>query len=156
MGGCSAACVRALVPFGKILAEHIVSVRRNVATEAMFAAATHLHYCYEGLSSDTIFSESLMKESGQKFCLQYVALNAALGTKENKLWKVKPKFHFFLHMIEDGGRPAMYWAYRDESFGGSVARLARRRSGPKTPLSMSTRVLDGFKIAEDVPRLRAS
>ena len=55
LGGCSAACVRALVPFGKILAEHIVSVRRNVATEAMFAAATHLHYCYEGLSSDTIF-----------------------------------------------------------------------------------------------------
>ena len=153
LGG-TAACVRALIPFGKILAEHILSVRRNPITEALCAAATSLHHCYESLSSEQLFAQALMKESGQNFCLQYGAVNLALATKKNKLWKIKPKFHIFLHMIEDGSLPALYWAFRDESFGGSVARMARRRAGPKTPLSMSTRVLDSFRIREDVPRMR--
>ena len=154
LGG-TAACVRALIPFGRKLAELMLSVCSTPVTQAMCAAATNLHYCYEGLSSGHAFAKELMKDHGQQFCLQYGALRDALGGGNTNLWKMTPKFHIFLHMVEDGSRPAMYWAYRDEAFGGTIAKLAKRRGGPKTPLAMSRRVLDNFRIKEPVLRMSA-
>jgi hypothetical protein len=47
-----------------------------------------------------------------------------------KLWKIKPKLHLFLELCSvERTRPSLCWNYRDEDFGGSVARLARRRGG---------------------------
>ncbi len=47
-----------------------------------------------------------------------------------KLWKIKPKLHLFLELCSvETTKPSLCWNYRDEDFGGSVARLARRRGG---------------------------
>ena len=56
-------------------------------------------------------------------------------------------------MVEDESLPSHYWNYRDEAFGGTVSRLARRRGGRKTARSMSLRVLNNFRIREPIPRI---
>ena len=151
LGG-TASCVKALVPFGRIFAEHMVAVHSSPTTRAMCAAAQHLERAYQALSSKAAFGTELMQEEGQKFCLQYAALREIHG--DGKLWKLTPKFHIFLHMLEDESRPALYWNYRDEAFGGTVARLGRSRGGKKTLTSMSVRVLSGFRIRERMSIIR--
>eukprot|EP00972_Heterocapsa_arctica_P027806 4090176-Heterocapsa_arctica.AAC.1 len=52
-----------------------------------------------------------MRFSSIQFALQYVSLEA--GSLDPKSWRVKPKLHVFLEVCSEGGRPAMYWNYRD-------------------------------------------
>jgi len=68
-------------------------------------------------------------------------------------WKVKPKMHQFLEMCSDGQKPSMSWTYRDEDYGGSVAKMARRRGGKKTSKTWSQQTLSLFRIHNPVPRL---
>ena len=90
LGG-TASCVKALVPFGRKFAEHMLSVHSSPTTRAMCAAAQHLDRAYQALSSKTAFAIELMQSEGQKFCLQYAALHAIYG--DGKFWKLTPKFH---------------------------------------------------------------
>ena len=92
-----------------------------------------------------------LKEHSIKFALQYVGLHDVLNPGDDRLFRIKPKLHFFLHLCSDGGNPAMHWCYRDEDFGGSVAKAARRRGGMRKPSSTSMRVLTLLKISN--PRI---
>ena len=54
--------------------------------------------------------------------------------------------HLFLELCSSGTEPQKFWNYRDEDFGGSVARLARRRGGMLCCSSTSRVVLQKFKM----------
>ena len=85
-----------------------------------------------------------MKEHSTKFALLYVGLHENMNPTNAKLWRLKPKLHQFLHLCSEGGIPSKTWTYRDEEFGGSVARLARRRGGMLRPQATSAKVLWSF------------
>ena len=149
----SAAKIRALVPFIWQLAQEILDVR--VPKEAaMRQAALHLNEVYSALSSEHADPCTAMREHGIKFAIQYVALHDLLNSDDDKAWRLKPKLHLFLHVTSDRSLPRLYWTYRDEDFGGSVARMARRRGGVLCCRGTSLQVLNRFKIGNPVIRIR--
>ena len=147
---CSAAKCRHLVPFVAQLARELCDMRDPVE-EAIHRASHHLLEAYNALSSSAEGGAGAMAEHGTKFALQYVALHDRLNHVDERTWKVKPKMHLFLHLCLDGGDPAKHWCYRDEDFGGSVARCARRRGGMCRPMATSYGVLT--RMAIQTPRI---
>ena len=147
---CSAAKCRKLVPFALRLATEMCDMS-NPVEEALYKAAFHLNEVYGALSSSCPEADAVMREHSVKFALQYVALHDHLNGDDARLFRIKPKLHFFLHLCSDGGHPARHWCYRDEDFGGSVAKAARRRGGMRKASATSWRVLTGLKIGN--PRI---
>ena len=141
----SAAKCRALVPFVYKMCSEICDMRDPIE-EAIYWASFHLNKVYCTLASG--FEEPLpvMKESSIQFATQYVALHDHLNKDDERVFRIKPKLHFFLHLCSDGGLPAMHWCYRDEDYGGSVAKASRRRGGMRRPQSTSLRVLNSEAI----------
>ena len=83
-----------------------------------------------------------MAENSRKFCLLSVALERL---SSSKLWRTKPKLHLMQELCElTGDNPTLYWCYRDEDFGGTLASLARSRGGHNSPGSIAKRVLLKF------------
>ena len=93
---------------------------------AMRHAAFHLHVVYTALSSDHSDPCASMKEHGIKFAIQYVGLHDFKNPADGKAWRIMPKLHLWLHITSDDSVPRLTWTYRDEDFGRSVARMARR------------------------------
>ena len=151
----TAACIRALVPYTRKLAARMASIVDSPVNRCIAQAALRLKLCYDGLSSTTAFNEQLMKDNGKQFLLQYGALRKLVRqtSAKSKRYHIVPKFHLFLHLIEAEGNPALRWTYRDEAFGGTLARMARRRAGKNTAQGMSTRVLNNFRIKEPLCRV---
>ena len=146
----SAAQCMALVPFAVELAKELLSPV-DAKEQAMIAAAEHLKNCYDSLSSAAIFYADTLREESKKFALQYVALRGV--STDDKLWKCKPKLHLFVELCSEGSKPATYWTYRDEDYGGSVAQCSRSRGGVLTPKLVSCNTLLRFKCSNPVPRL---
>jgi hypothetical protein len=149
----SGAQVRALVPFALTTAEALLRAEVRVE-EAALIGTRHLAACYDALSTDSVFPVEVMRFSSIQFALQYVSLEAA--SLDPKSWRVKPKLHVFLEVCSEGGRPAMFWNYRDEDWGGSLAKMSRRRGGVLSVKSFSSNVLDRFKIQQPVIRMLAA
>ena len=82
-----------------------------------------------------------------------MALEAQEPEDEVPNWKVKPKLHLFLELCSDGSQPSKTWTYRDEDWGGSVARMARRRGCVLTLPSFSSAILERFKMQQPIVRL---
>ena len=83
-------------------------------------------------------------------CLLTVALEAA----NKKLWRVKPKMHLFQELCEmQSSSPADSWTYRDEDFGGTLAKVSRRRGGLNSPLGTARSVLQRFAAKHAVPAI---
>lgn len=141
----SAAKVRKLVPYVYGLCQELADAEDPVE-EAMCTAAKHLNACYESLSSSQEAATADLKTHSIKFALQYVALHDRLNASDDRVFRIKPKMHFFLHLCSDGGNPAKHWCYRDEDFGGSIAKVAHRRGGLDKPQSLSNRVLSALNI----------
>jgi hypothetical protein len=119
--------------------------------QALKMAAHHMALCYSCLTEKSIFSEDLLRENCRRFCLLYVALSDA---SENPIFRVKPKMHMFQELCEMGGasRPVLHWTYRDEDFGGFVAKLARRRGGKHSVAAQSRAILRRFAGKYRIPR----
>jgi hypothetical protein len=147
----SAAQVRAMVPFAMQLADELLSPAIP-EEQALRFAATHLNNIYSCLSSSAIFPVDIAQTESTKFALQYVALSDRFNPRDNRCFRIKPKLHLFLHICQDGSKPSMYWFYRDEDWGGSVARFSRRRGGLLSAQSLSRNVLD--KFVENQPLIR--
>ena len=149
----SAAKARALVPFACKLAYEMLDplVPRYGAIRQ---AAFHLNEVYSALSANHPSPCETMKESGIKFALQYVALHDHCNAADSASWRIKPKLHLFLHITSDSSIPRLTWTYRDEDFGGSVARMARRRGFLLNCASTSESVLTRFKIANPCVRIQ--
>ena len=123
----SAAQCRALVPFGLKLSRDLLDASDGMESTARHAM-NHLSQCYVSLSDSSIFFADALREHSTKFALLYCALETTATNDWS--WRVKPKLHMFLELCSEGSRPATFWTYRDEDFGGSVSRLSRRRGGP--------------------------
>ena len=148
----SAAQCRALVPIAQDLAQAHLRDCDPIEAAAKIGMG-HLHQCYQALSSGSIFADDILREHSIKFALQYVALED-FTDEDPKIWRVKPKLHLFLELCSDGSKPAMYWNYRDEDFGGTVAALSRRRGGLLSVQAFSRNMLERFKIKQPVARVR--
>ncbi len=89
----------------------------------------------------------------QKFARQFQALFEAFG--DGVSWRVMPKMHLFLELCSEGTEPQKFWCYRDEDFGGPVARQSKMKGMWRKLLSYSAYALDLFRIKNPVPRLVA-
>jgi hypothetical protein len=143
----SAAQVRALVPFGKEIAERTLS--DEPLPQAMKAAARNLCGCYDALSS--LNTREDMAACSRRFASQVVELERLSPPKR---WRVKPKLHLFLELAAEGTSPSLCWTYRDEDFGGTCSRLSRRRGGLLKAHATSTTLLQRFLIKQPPLRLR--
>lgn len=137
----SAAQMRALVPFCKQLAERFLG--GTPEAEAIKAAASNLCRCYEALSSSS--SGDDLASCSRRFAAQFVALEQI---SPERRWRVKPKMHMFLELAAEGSNPSLCWTYRDEDFGGTCARLSRRRGGLLKAQETSTVLLQRFLIKQ--------
>lgn len=94
-------------------------------------------------------------EASRRFCLLYSALSRKFPADE-KRWVVKPKFHLMAELLEymsaSEGHPRLYWAYRDEDYGGWLAQLAGRRGGPRSPALMSQRLFERVMASGSLAR----
>ncbi len=149
---CSAAQCRALIPFADQCAQELLSSAAPVEAAAK-AAIHHLHECYKALSTESIFSCDTLRRHSIRFALQYCALQRAHEEVDPSAWRVKPKLHLFLEVCSEGSRPAMCWTYRDEDYGGSVARMSRRRGGALSVKAFSSNLLQRFRLQQPVLRM---
>ena len=147
---CSAAKCRALVPFLLRITDELCDTANPIEAE-IYGACFHLNKVYGCLSNNSPWSQEEFKQSSIEFATRYVSLHDRFNEENPKLWRIKPKMHFFLHLCSDGGKPSMHWCYRDEDFGGSIAKAARRRGGSRNPGATSETVLTCMQIG--TPRI---
>ena len=147
---CSAACCRALIGFGKELVDELFVADPSPVEEAARVGMHSLDMCYRCLSNAVIFSHELLRDSAFRFAQQFCALD----TMDRNLWRVKPKLHLFLELCIETGRPTTCWTYRDEDWGGSVAKMSRRRGGLLSTAAYSSNLLDRFRMQQPMIRMR--
>ena len=139
-----AAKVRALVPWICLVCQVLLSPDDPIHGSVR-EAATCLAKIYDVLREDA-FDEVVARHQSTRFALLWLALHDVQNGDDNSAWRLKPKLHMFLHMCSDGSRPARFWCYRDEEYGGGVARRARRRGGILSAPAVSKTVLHRFWI----------
>ena len=145
--------IRALVPFVWQLAQEMLDINEPKHA-AMRQAAFHLNQVYSALSADHPDPCATMREHGIKFAFQYVALHDHCNAADTNAWRIKPKLHLFLHITSDNSLPRLTWTYRDEDFGGSVARMSRRRGNLLRCRSTAMVCLSRFKIGSGCIRIK--
>lgn len=147
----NAASARALVPFGKSLAMEFLN-GDDEKEGAIIAAGTHLSNCYDALSAtNKAFAKDALYESSKKFALQYGALHQAFGGLA--AWRPMPKMHMFLELCMEGTEPNKFWCYRDEDFGGSMARQSKMKGSWRKLKTFSKHALDLFRMKNAAPRI---
>lgn len=147
----NAASTRALVKFGDLMATQFLS--DEDATElAIKTAAHHLQNCYNSLHMrNAALSHTALYNSSKIFAIQYGALWAAHG--HGASWRPMPKMHLFLELCSVGTEPQKFWNYRDEDFGGTVARQNRMKGMWKKMAAFCKHGLDMFKMKSSAPRI---
>jgi len=147
----SAAEVRAIIPFLLELADELCDV--EVPKEAAIqSACKHLSHCYQALArSSAACRDEALYSSSQAFVLQYHALHLA---GDGVAFRCKPKTHAFLELCSQPGVvPNAFWCYRDEDFGGPIARQCKMRGRWKKLTAYSGRAFDMFFMKNKIPRL---
>jgi len=143
-----AAEARGLVPFARDAAVRYL-LDTDPAEHAAKQAAIQLASCYDCLSH-AAFDHDLLRASCRRFCLLTVALEAT----DSKLWRVKPKMHLFQEMCEmQASCPTDSWTYRDEDFGGTLAKISRKRGGLSSAMSTAKGVLQRFAAKHVLPSI---
>ena len=137
------------MPFALELAVLYLS-RADPVESTAIQAATCLATCYS-LLDPAHYAQAQMKEAGMKFAGLYVALERHFGDGIN--WRVKPKLHLFLHLLDNIDSPVETWTYRDEDYGGSAAHTVRAKGGHDTPRSAGCRLLDRVMAREAFPQV---
>ena len=147
----SAAMIRAAIPFVKELTEELAD--DSVPVEAAIkVAAKHLMHCYQCLSkSSEACRDDAFYNSSRDFVLQYHALHLA---GDGVSFRCKPKTHMFLEMCSlPGVIPNSCWCYRDEDFGGPIARQSKMRGCWKNLTAYSGHAFDMFFMKNRIPRI---
>ena len=118
--------------------------------EACRLAAKQIQACYQCLSREN-FDSSTLRHHAHQFLGLYTALESTVG-QESGRWRFKPKFHLWLRVCEQSqSSPSLWWTYRDESFGGTIAQMSRSRGGAEGVRPMSLNVLTKFCAQHKVP-----
>ena len=106
--------------------------------------AQELLTCYSQLDP-AMYEPATLREACLRFCLQYVSLDKLF--QGQPLWRAKPKLHLFQELCEmQRNCPSHCWTYRDEDFGGAVARYVRRRGGARSFGVASSALLINFAL----------
>jgi hypothetical protein len=141
-----AARVRAAVPFTAALAAEFADRSETMATIAHLAG--HLARVYECLDA-AVWPAAEEATAARRFALLYATLEQQAV---DPLWRIKPKLHLFVELIEYvaplEGNPRTYWTYRDEDYGGQLAKLAARRGGRRNPSRVAQNVLQRLAAIE--------
>ena len=148
----SAAKIRAMIPFAWTLAQELLADADPVENTVK-QCACQLWDIYQSLSEESILHADVSRVASTKFALLYVALNERFHEVNDKMWRLKPKLHLFLHICSDSSQPSRHWNYRDEDYGGMVSRLAKRRGGLLSPCALSRQVLNRFAILQPMVRI---
>ncbi len=138
-----AAKVRALVPWIQATCNLLLSPL-NPYHNTIRAAAAALARVYDTLRDDDAIALEVAKTESTNFAILFVACHNHAHAQDECCWRLKPKVHQLLHLCGDGNQPAKYWNYRDEEYGGGVAKRARRRGGLLSASSVSKAVLRRF------------
>lgn len=148
----NAASTRALIKFGALIADRFLSEAAPLES-AMKVAAKHLSNCYDCLHwNNQYLAHDALYNSSKVFAIQYKALHDAFG--DGVSWRPMPKMHMFLELCSAGTEPQKFWNYRDEDFGGSVAKQSRMKGMWKNLSSYTKHGLDMFRMKNDPPRIR--
>jgi len=147
----SASQIRGLVKFGDQMAQRFLNARDPY--EAAIQQAAHcLHNCYQSLAgSSGPCAHFALNLNAKQFALNYHALYVHVG--DGVAWRVMPKMHQFLELASEGTEPQKFWCYRDEDFGGSVAKQSKMRGMWKNLTAYSKHALDMFQMKNPVPRI---
>ena len=138
-----AAKIRAMVPWIHHICNMLLSPLHPYHG-SIRAAAASLARVYDTLREDSFESLLVAKAESTKFAVLLVACHDHVYHLDDRCWRLKPKLHQFLHLCGDGNRPARFWNYRDEEFGGGVARRVRHRGGLLSAAAVSKIVLHRF------------
>lgn len=147
-----AAEARALVPFARELAEAYCDEEKPKDV-AVRAVARKLEAVYDQLSGAVYVAER-MSQAIREFLLLYKSLSD-ISKAEGKvrLWKIKPKHHLMAEIGMTADLPSLNWCYRDEDFGGTCAKLCRRRGGKNSVLSTGKAFLLKYSAMYRIPFL---
>jgi uncharacterized protein YqcC (DUF446 family) len=85
---------------------------------------------YAEMTAWTSESPAKLALCGRRFFCTYMQLAAMHRNNENWLyWRITPKFHLLLHLVEDqassAGNPALLWCYADEREIGNAVHIAQ-------------------------------
>ena len=142
------AVVRKLLPF---FVEMAKGWHPNECTPEMFLvkeALDALMGCYQCLSKD---GPQNLRVCSIGFALALSKLKALRPSR----YAYPPKVHMFLELCSEPGKPSAHWNYRDEDFGGTIARMSHRQGGHDTPLATSLKAVRSFCLKHPPPRLVA-
>ena len=97
------------------------------------------------LDSESMFLSPVAREEvprlGQRLAELYSKLARNAFNDSQRLWKMSPKLHLFMHLCEwqaiVWGNPRFYWTYGDEDLVGSMIDIAETCH----PFTMSATVL---------------
>eukprot|EP00971_Amphidinium_carterae_P335580 6471519-Amphidinium_carterae.1 len=140
--------IRKAIPFFAWLVEQwpnqleAVSQEQTLLMQAMQALAA----CYDCLSHS---SKGDLKLQTTIFACLFKQLHGLSPAK----YHPRPKLHMFLELGAMGVNPSDVWLYREEDFGGSLAKMGRVQGGHTTAASSSKLVLDKFRIKERLPAI---
>ena len=108
-----------------------------ILTAKYFKGGTTHELACDKLAYGAMETNSLpdMAKYGAKVAAQYIALEreAEHLNPACKEWKIMPKLHQFMHIMEAGFPPQEYWCYADETAGGLFQRLYQRKGGKERP-----------------------
>ena len=130
----------------------------NQLSEANYQDKAEADKIFEGLLAESEAAYSFAREvvestvHSETFCLLAVAMEQMSDTKQ---WRTKPKLHLQQELLEMGvDNPSLYWCYRDEDFGGTLASLSKSRGGHASPTSIAKRALEKFLAKHKVPMIK--
>ena len=143
-----AAQARGLVPYASHAAAEFLKSGGLVHAFAA-AMADELAACYACLSPSK-FHHEVLSFHCKRYCTLAVQMESEHG---GVAWRVKPKLHLFQELCEfHHDCPSLFWTYRDEDFGGSMAHFARKRGGPARPGVVSMAVINRHCAKHNLPR----
>ena len=102
--------------------------------------------CYVTMSMDELGADYCAK-CNLEFCTLYAAVAKRTVTKQ--YWHLRPKVHTMQELAErmaaELGNPAEFWTYKDESFMGLLASVARSSGGGRRAAIMLRVTIDKYR-----------
>ena len=82
-------------------------------------------------------------------CVHYACLASDAAERGLKLFKITPKFHFWLHIawMARYVNPRFAWCYADEDFVGKIATIAYASSFGRGPIKLGTSLMHRYLVA---------
>lgn len=135
---------RALAPFGAMLARELDQLWKSTYSKLELQVALSLQQLY-AVMRPGFWAFEVCSASSREL--------ATSMTKLNKLhpecWQLKPKLHMVQELFEYQakvlGNPRLFWEYDDESFLGTISKLAMRRGGCNSHSSTSLACMSRYR-----------